>query len=260
MFFILYLVSESLHRAVVAHPQKYLTATRATELSVFADRLLHNSSCSQLTVVPDRVPWSRGAIWGHNTQFNIEISNVSPEYTPGIYLIMGTRMTTDQIWRTTTSEIMEIFRESLIALVPLMERAHLPWREGKAYDEWDRIASSLFEGIALSSLQWGLGGGGFTEIHVPAYDMVYPDYHQFSFIEYVTGSSLPNSHLLFCKFVTRDSPFDTVQCYEVDDRGCRLGPDPATKSVADARFAFCLRRSSDELVRHEELVIQATGR
>lgn len=62
IFLVLYLVSESRHMAVVAHPQKYLTATRASELSAFADRLLHNSSYSQLTVTPDRVLWSRGSV------------------------------------------------------------------------------------------------------------------------------------------------------------------------------------------------------
>jgi len=168
-------------------------------------------------------------------------------------------MTADQTWRTTTTEIIEIFRESLIVLAPVMEKAHLSWKEGEAYDEWDRIASSLFEGVVVSALQWGLRPGEFTEVHLPAYDMIYPDYHEFSFIECMNDSPPLDSYLLFHRFITRDNPFDTVQCHQVEKRGLKLTPNPVIRPAAGARFAFQLRRSADELTRCEELRIQVAG-
>lgn len=59
---ILCLVAELRRGALMASPEKYLTETRAAELSAFARRLLENSSCSHLTVVSHRIPWSRRRI------------------------------------------------------------------------------------------------------------------------------------------------------------------------------------------------------
>lgn len=162
-------------------------------------------------------------------------------------------MAGDRTWRTTTTEIVEVFRESLVALVPIMEKAHLPWKEGEAYDEWDRIASSVFEGIVVSTLQWGLMCGEFAEIRMPAYDMVYSDYHEFSFIECVNISPVRDSYLVFHKFITRKNPFDTVQSYQINERGLKLLAVPILTPATGAHFAFQLRRSPDELIRYEDL-------
>ncbi|MHC4145598.1 MAG: hypothetical protein ACYSUD_12570 [Planctomycetota bacterium] len=165
-------------------------------------------------------------------------------------------MPVDQTWNPTTTELMKLFRESLTRLLPVMEKAHLSWQEEEAYDEWDQIATSLFEGIVVSSLRWGLTPGVLTELEVPAYDVVYPDYAEFSFIECLSDSPESDDHLLFHKFVTNEAPFDMIRCYQVNNRGQKLTPDPEIRPVADARFAFCLRRSPDELIRYERLTIR----
>lgn len=165
-------------------------------------------------------------------------------------------MPVDRTWNPTPTEVMQLFHESLMKLLPVMEKAHLSWEEEEAYDEWDQIATSLFEGIVVSSLQWGLTPGVFTELEVPAYDVVYPDYSKFSFIECLSNSPESVDYLLFHKFVTDEVPFDMIQCYQVNKRGQKLMPDTQIRSVTDVRFAFCLRRSPDELIRYERLTIR----
>jgi len=165
-------------------------------------------------------------------------------------------MPVDQTWNPTTTELMQLFRESLVGLLPVMERAHLPWQEEEAYDEWDRIAASLFEGIVVSTLQWGVDPGVFTELEVCAYDVVYPDYGKLSFMECLSDLPEPDEHLLFHKFVTDEVPFDMIRCYQVNGCGHKLAPEPKIRPVADTRFAFCLRHSPEQLIRYERLTIQ----
>jgi hypothetical protein len=45
----------------------------------------------------------------------------------------------------TVANAVEGFRSGLMALTPSAELAGIPWRNEEAYDEWDRIAESLFD-------------------------------------------------------------------------------------------------------------------
>ena len=60
------------------------------------------------------------------------------------------------VWRTSVTDLLEIFHDSLVALVPQMQRARIGWRNGVAYDDWDEIAETLFGKIVVASLQWSL--------------------------------------------------------------------------------------------------------
>jgi len=89
-------------------------------------------------------------------------------------------------WQTTVSGLVLIFRDALAALVPHMERAKLPWREGEAYDEWDEISEVIFDKIVAQSLRCALGPEG-ESLRLPRYDMVYDNYRDFSFIAVQSG-------------------------------------------------------------------------
>lgn len=49
----------------------------------------------------------------------------------------------------TVTELVRNFGEACRALVPSLDRAEIPWTDGRQYDNWDRIAEALFESLVL---------------------------------------------------------------------------------------------------------------
>ena len=47
----------------------------------------------------------------------------------------------------TVTDLMLNFADACRALVPTMDRAGVPWRDGEQYDNWDRVAEALFESL-----------------------------------------------------------------------------------------------------------------
>lgn len=90
-------------------------------------------------------------------------------------------------WNTTVTEVLGIFRQALAALVPMAEKARMPWRDGEAYDDWDSIAGCLYTNIVARAISCAREGG--SDIELPSYDMVYPSYKD-AFIQ-VEGGGVP---------------------------------------------------------------------
>ena len=76
------------------------------------------------------------------------------------------------LWQTSLTELLGIFRQALSVLVPIVEQAKISWREGEAYDDWDGIASSLFENIVVNSLEFAQEIS--FDLRMPKYDLLYP--------------------------------------------------------------------------------------
>jgi len=117
---------------------------------------------------------------------------------------------TSGIWRSTITELIGIFRESLEALIPAMEKARIPWREGEAYDDWDEIANTLFKSIVINSLAEELSGA----LHLSEYDVHYEDYSKRSFLQVATDSG---DRTAFVKFAMVDRPFDSIYAVALND-------------------------------------------
>ena len=45
------------------------------------------------------------------------------------------------------NRLVEAFQACLLALIPQVEAVGLPWRDGEAYDDWDRIEEALFKSV-----------------------------------------------------------------------------------------------------------------
>ncbi|MEM1367735.1 MAG: hypothetical protein AAGG02_06895 [Cyanobacteria bacterium P01_H01_bin.15] len=50
-------------------------------------------------------------------------------------------------------ELLDIFRGGLMALIPTMEHAKIPWQQAENYDDWDAIAETLYEQIVIDALR-----------------------------------------------------------------------------------------------------------
>lgn len=62
------------------------------------------------------------------------------------------------------------FAEACRALVPSLDRAGVPWRDGGQYDNWDRIAEPLFESLVTEPCAFAaVGEAGLGQFRVARY-------------------------------------------------------------------------------------------
>ena len=78
-------------------------------------------------------------------------------------------------------KILDIFRESLLQLVPKAEELGIPWKEGESYDEWDEICQVLYKSFVKKPIEWGTTKEN-SGVLIPDYDMLYANYSDFSYI------------------------------------------------------------------------------
>lgn len=111
-------------------------------------------------------------------------------------------------------EVFDIFRSALAALVPVMERACIPWSETDSYDDWDAIASTLFQNIVINHVLEGLDDP--DSFSFPEYDVVYPRYEGLAYFRVLSRHS---GELLgpFVGLEASDPEFDRVKYTTTDD-------------------------------------------
>lgn len=117
----------------------------------------------------------------------------------------------NETWRTQIDHLIDVFRSSLLDLIPHLEAAQIPWREEEAYDEWDSITSVLFENIVLRPIRWGIAGGS-RDLALPAYGHIHEDYGERALIEVFNGESQEAMKWIFLRLASEESPLDSVKC------------------------------------------------
>jgi hypothetical protein len=143
-------------------------------------------------------------------------------------------------WRTNVTELIVIFHDSLVALVPQMDRARIEWRNESAYDDWDAIAQTLFAHIVVASLRWALPEEK-SVLNVPEYNTTYDQYIGKAII--VVEQDTHARPLVFHSFETAHEPFDTVRAVEIDDN----------QGVVSDRFVMLRWGSATFSVRTEKM-------
>jgi hypothetical protein len=156
-------------------------------------------------------------------------------------------------WVTTVTELMQIFHDSLESLLPHLERARLPWREGQAYDEWDEISRVLFEKFVTESLKWAIAAE--DTLNLPEYDLSYESYEGRSLI-LVTSPILATAKYVFVRFGSVSRALDSVRCRAVDDRGFPVGSDLEHAPVDTAKYSLALAGPSASPCMISELSIR----
>jgi hypothetical protein len=69
------------------------------------------------------------------------------------------------IWNTSVAETVRVAQGALRALVPIVEKAQMPWREPNNYDDWDLIASAMLRSIVIMSAEKLLVIRAWVAIH-----------------------------------------------------------------------------------------------
>jgi hypothetical protein len=123
----------------------------------------------------------------------------------------------EERWATSVNEPVQIFRAGLIALIPIADRARMPWREPDSYDDWDSIAAAMYEAIVLRSLEWSSEWDKFDGVQ--KYDLRTDGYSDRSFL---TAKDDPGACAFVC-FETESSPFDTCLFKRLDRTSVVLG-------------------------------------
>lgn len=161
-----------------------------------------------------------------------------------------------KIFEKTVTDILWIFRESLIALIPSMEKAKIGWRDNEAYDDWDEIAKVLYEKIIVRSIQFSLGVD--NSVDLPSYGIRYDSYKGRSFIICETEQSAIDENFfnIFLGFSTETNFFDQVNVAESKPDNLNLNKVKSIK-ITDVKN-FCLmvnKTNTDECLRISSLKI-----
>ncbi|ACP21007.1 hypothetical protein Aasi_1725 [Candidatus Amoebophilus asiaticus 5a2] len=114
-------------------------------------------------------------------------------------------------WKISVSELLDIFREVLLAVIPWLEKAKIKWKEGEAYDDWDNIAEALYKNIVCSSLT----GEVAFKYTIAKYNFNYDDYASIDFIE-VRSKDNSEKKFAFVSFQSSFSPLDSVKVAELN--------------------------------------------
>ncbi|ROL55693.1 hypothetical protein D9V84_10925 [Bacteroidetes/Chlorobi group bacterium Naka2016] len=121
---------------------------------------------------------------------------------------------------TGVSALINLFRESLLALIPVLEKANLKWEQLQEIDLFDNITETLFQLIVLPKIE-----NYMTKKHnflppMPKYGFFYKDYSKTSFIEVLPNNVEHTSGTyVFVMFNSVQEPFDTVVCNVIDEKG-----------------------------------------
>ncbi|MBB5295862.1 hypothetical protein E5F05_10330 [Deinococcus metallilatus] len=149
------------------------------------------------------------------------------------------------------TELMEVFREALIALIPALERARIAWRSPEAYDDWDAIAETLFEQIVVNSIRHGLAED-YQEVRLNRWGLKIG----LDWIEVVPQGGAAGHRLAVVAFETRQAPFDMILAEVLDETDVPLQEDAVEIPFEGARFYFHWRSGREGGQVIEDLVVQ----
>ena len=128
-------------------------------------------------------------------------------------------------WNTSVSEMMNLFRAGLLAVLPIADQACINWEDGKQYDDWDAIADGLYEGIVRMSV---FHSGECSECMIPRYGFRQPsDKRCYILTKERSGSTLG----VFVSFSSKETAFSHVRVQPVDEE--------AASAAAFYRFDDC---------------------
>lgn len=130
------------------------------------------------------------------------------------------------------------FRRALLGVLPSVEAAEIPWRRPDSYDEWDQVATALYDSLVISVLRWEFPEPVWDELNVPPYDMLLHDYGHYSMIEVLpTDGTMCR---VFHALGTENEPFDTVEFRVVAADGRPISPGIETLPLKATEFRLKL--------------------
>ena len=134
------------------------------------------------------------------------------------------------ILQTNVQELLNTFRDTLVSLVPIVERVQMRWKDPDNYDDWDNICNALYSSIVLQSILHAKEAKNCLKI--APYDISVLSYADLSYITDKKSSNLT----AFVGFCTTNIPFDTCLFSLLDNK--RKVVSKLKKLHSDVEFAF----------------------
>lgn len=160
----------------------------------------------------------------------------------------------------TINELINNFRRALLGIIPSVDAVGIPWAQNEAYDEWDSLASNLYEVLILKPLQWTFSPNDLDSFALPPYDLLLRSYSGLSVIEVAKDN--PDSTIsIFHSLTTSKEPFDTVLVRPSTREGMPISDNLSRMSLSSTVLQLRHLTPTKEIivVRHVELDQEASG-
>jgi hypothetical protein len=110
----------------------------------------------------------------------------------------------------TITELVDIFRAALVALLPAMGRARIKWNGDRVYDPWEDIERTLYGSIVGSCVENAVSPS--NPYPLAAYGLLLPSYATHNFL---VAQDRPNA--AFVELRTAAEPFNEALFVELDE-------------------------------------------
>lgn len=130
---------------------------------------------------------------------------------------------------------------ALRGIAPAAEAAGIPWREAEAYDEWDSMATQLFDVFVRRSIVEAVAHAPLQPLPLPPYDLRIESYEGYSAIVVDGGGPV---RFLFNRLLPGEGDFGLVEGLPVDGAWRSLDQPPRVRPLTDASLQL-LRRYPD---------------
>ena len=115
------------------------------------------------------------------------------------------------------NKLMNVFQDSLEAMVPSLEKAQINWESFEDFEEIETICESLFNLIIKNQLEQYIQSKYSKELKMPPYGFYLKNYGEYDCIEVRTDN--PEDRYVFVLIESKQGPFDTVMCDKIDEKG-----------------------------------------
>ena len=151
----------------------------------------------------------------------------------------------------TVRSLLETLRDALTALVPMAEHAGIAWREGEAYDDWDDLASTLYEVFVVRPISTAADASSGA-LPLAPYDLRLPTYEQHSAL--IMRWEV-DSAFFFNKLLADDGVFGSAEALPVALDGRLLGLESVVVPIASVPWGLLRRYSSGAIELVDTLAV-----
>lgn len=147
----------------------------------------------------------------------------------------------DDIYQSTVGELFDNFRQALLAILPIADRAKIDYRDEGMHRDWERLAECMFDAFVRSPIDSDRAAMG-RELPLARYDIDIDDYLAASWL--TSDAKSPHSGAVV-RLLSQATPFDLVQVVDIDPVTLRAGRRRAIP-VANINPALYRRREGGE--------------
>jgi hypothetical protein len=135
----------------------------------------------------------------------------------------------------TMTDLIMNFRAALLGIIPSFERVEIPWKRPHAYDEWDNVATAVYQALIVEPLRYTRPETERDGFHLTAYDMLMPTYAGNSVIE-ILPARKDGRMKVFHALGTISHPLDVVEFRNVFRTGLPQSDELETIPIESAEF------------------------